>query len=96
MVMDRNWRLLLAPSMEAASYRSSGTPLSAAKNSTMAEPNCHTRSRQIMKSAQSRLARKLMDSKPSIAKMVLTTPSDLNSARQSTAMATDPPRMDGT
>lgn len=37
-----------------------------------------------------------MDSKPSIARIVLMTPSFLNSAFHSTAMATEPPKMEGT
>ena len=49
-----------------------------------------------MNSAQFLSARKLMDSKPSMVKIVFTTPSFLNSAFQSTAMATEPPRMEGT
>lgn len=36
-VMEKNWRVLEAPSMVAASYRSTETPFNAARNSTMAE-----------------------------------------------------------
>ena len=37
--------------MVAASYRSAGTPFRAARNSTMAEPNCQMRRKQMIHSA---------------------------------------------
>ena len=81
--------------MVAASYRSVGTPFRAARNSTMAEPNCHTRSRQMTNSAQVLSASQSGPAMPKKPRMVLTTPVSLNRARHRTAMATEPPRMDG-
>ena len=50
-VMEKNCFHLPAPSMVAASYRSAGTPFRAARNSTMAEPNCQIRRKQMIHSA---------------------------------------------
>ncbi len=50
-VMEKNCFHLPAPSMVAASYRSAGTPFRAARNSTMAEPNCQMRRKQMIHSA---------------------------------------------
>ena len=84
-----------APSIIAASYCDCGTFCSAARKMTIAEPNCQTRSRVTDISASDGSPSQLIGSSPKTPIKLFSRPSMANSARHSTAMATELPRKDG-
>ena len=61
----------------------------------MADPNCHTLNRQIINSAYLGSDSQSTPATPNMDRIMLIIPSPLKMAFHSTAIATEPPRIDG-